>query len=184
MQQLFQVPEEVINAVAQERILKGLRYEGIRCLNERHDMICEAHSKTFEWLVSEREKTYTESETPRSDHGLSLLTAYPRTLDSSALLGVDRGELSDDEDDILAEFGDWRQFHNPQNHILGSHTQSPVILDSRNDVEARHSARELFREWLSSGEGIFHFSAKLGAGKSTLMKLICSNEHVKSMLQA
>ncbi len=37
---------------------------------------------------------------------------------------------------------------------------------------ARKAAREKFKTWLSSGEGIFHVSGKMGSGKSTLMKYL------------
>lgn len=37
------------------------------------------------------------------------------------------------------------------------------------------AAKEKFTGWLSSGEGVFHISGKLGSGKSTLMK--CLGDH-------
>ncbi|KAK2022097.1 hypothetical protein LX32DRAFT_668228 [Colletotrichum zoysiae] len=97
LQQLLQVPEREINVLAQQRILKSIAHQGMKSMNERYDMICEAHAKTFEW--------------------------------------------------------------------------------------ARRLARALFVKWLSSGEGVFHIAAKLGAGKSTMMKFMCSNEHVRALLE-
>ena len=35
-------------------------------------------------------------------------------------------------------------------------------------------AREKFLSWLSNGRGVFHVSGKLGSGKSTLMKFLCT----------
>lgn len=39
-----------------------------------------------------------------------------------------------------------------------------------------------FREWLASGDGIFHISGKPGSGKSTLMKFICNHPQTKREL--
>ncbi|KAK2040331.1 hypothetical protein LZ31DRAFT_604549 [Colletotrichum somersetense] len=177
MQQLYRIPEDVADVVAQERILNGVKFDGINALNERHDAICEAHSKTFEWLVSEAE----ENNKPVEIFQRQFLSALSH-LGSNPLLTDDGGELITDEDDILAEFGDWRKYHDVRmesrpNGLVGD-------SDLSNDLKERRSARNLFQEWLSSGEGIFHFSGKLGAGKSTLMKLMCSHEHVQSLLEA
>ncbi|KAF1954475.1 hypothetical protein CC80DRAFT_536667 [Byssothecium circinans] len=42
---------------------------------------------------------------------------------------------------------------------------------------------ETFIHWLSSGKGIFHVSGKLGSGKSTLMKYLCSHKRTKAELR-
>ncbi|RFU29568.1 hypothetical protein B7463_g6785, partial [Scytalidium lignicola] len=44
-------------------------------------------------------------------------------------------------------------------------------------------AQESFLHWLSSGNGIFHISGKLGSGKSTLMKFLCDHPHTQVELQ-
>ena len=48
-------------------------------------------------------------------------------------------------------------------------------------LESDHnrSARELFLDWLSSGNGVFHISGKLGSGKSTLMKFLCDHSRTE-----
>lgn len=46
----------------------------------------------------------------------------------------------------------------------------------------RQRSKELFSNWLSFGRDIFHISAKLGAGKSTLMKNLCTNVQVNNRL--
>ncbi|KAF4827484.1 hypothetical protein CGCTS75_v008096 [Colletotrichum tropicale] len=48
-------------------------------------------------------------------------------------------------------------------------------FENRNDRYIRRS-KELFSNWLSFGRDIFHISAKLGAGKSTLIKNLCTND--------
>jgi hypothetical protein len=56
---------------------------------------------------------------------------------------------------------------------------------SRSDMlemyEMKLNSRNLFVKWLSSPEGIFHISGKLGSGKSTLMKLLCT--HTQNRLE-
>jgi hypothetical protein len=57
--------------------------------------------------------------------------------------------------------------------IFNEEEQSPSDLDSRNP----------FKEWLTTGEGIFHISGKPGSGKSTLMKFLCRNDQTREWLQ-
>jgi hypothetical protein len=40
-----------------------------------------------------------------------------------------------------------------------------------------------FRDWLLSGSGIFHIAGKLGSGKSTLMKFLCSDHRTTDFLE-
>ncbi|KAI3546460.1 hypothetical protein CABS03_13083 [Colletotrichum abscissum] len=47
--------------------------------------------------------------------------------------------------------------------------------------ERRHIRQKLTR-WLSSGSGVFHFSAKLGACKSTVMKMITNHDESRKRL--
>jgi hypothetical protein len=49
--------------------------------------------------------------------------------------------------------------------------------------EHKLSPGELFIKWLSSGEGLFHISGKLGSGKSTLMKFLCSHPRTEAALK-
>ncbi|OAQ64867.1 P-loop containing nucleoside triphosphate hydrolase [Pochonia chlamydosporia 170] len=49
--------------------------------------------------------------------------------------------------------------------------------------EMRHQSREKLANWLSSSEGLFHISGKLGSGKSTLMKYLYQNHRTKSALE-
>ncbi|KAJ4079283.1 hypothetical protein NW760_015227 [Fusarium oxysporum] len=44
--------------------------------------------------------------------------------------------------------------------------------------------RMLFREWLETGDGVFHISGKPGAGKSTLMRFLFRSERTKDLLAA
>ncbi|KAF9879593.1 hypothetical protein CkaCkLH20_03136 [Colletotrichum karsti] len=182
LSQLLRVSDDIVHAVAQERILRGLAYESARSLNERHDMIPEAHFKTFEWLVSktaDNKDKQVDFSPPPSDFSVSDASSYG----SDSLVFE---EEEDEGDDILAEFSkDWKQFHHSS--LKADVLRSPFKCfdDSVSQIgQELRSARKLFMNWLSSGEGIFHFSAKFGAGKSTLMKFLCAHPDVQSELEA
>jgi hypothetical protein len=49
--------------------------------------------------------------------------------------------------------------------------------------DARRLAKKSFMDWLSSGNGIFHISRKLGSGKSTLMKFLYQHDRTKTELK-
>jgi hypothetical protein len=62
------------------------------------------------------------------------------------------------------------------------------LEDPRRDLkiqedETKRLAREKLLSWLSEGEGIFHISGKLGSGKSTLMKFLCTRRGTKMELR-
>ena len=54
--------------------------------------------------------------------------------------------------------------------------------DDETQNEVKCAARERFASWLSSGEGIFHISGKLGSGKSTLMKYLSGHPRTRAKL--
>ncbi|KAE9376490.1 hypothetical protein N431DRAFT_181433 [Stipitochalara longipes BDJ] len=110
IRQLVCVQEEALNSIAQDRILRSLEFDG---MHGRYDMVHEASSDTFQWIL-------------------------------------DNGDQSIEE-------------HRVQKNHRPSQDQIKSL------------ARELFINWLSSGEGIFHLSGKLGCGKSTLMKFLCDH---------
>ncbi|KAJ9249892.1 hypothetical protein DTO207G8_6372 [Paecilomyces variotii] len=103
---LLRVPQDVLTRITQERVLASLELDGIQ---GRYEMVPEAHSKTFQWL-------------------------------------------------------------------LDDHENLSLVADKR-------LAREWLNTWLSSGEGIFHISGKLGSGKSTLMKFLSSHPNMRTQLQ-
>ncbi|KAJ9263807.1 hypothetical protein DTO195F2_2724 [Paecilomyces variotii] len=60
------------------------------------------------------------------------------------------------------------------------------LFDDHDNVSLdadKRLARERLNTWLSSGEGIFHISGKLGSGKSTLMKFLSSHPNMRTELQ-
>jgi hypothetical protein len=50
-------------------------------------------------------------------------------------------------------------------------------------IAMKLKSRSIFLNWLSSPEGIFHISGKLGSGKSTLMKLLSTHPQTRTQLQ-
>ncbi|KAF9881411.1 hypothetical protein CkaCkLH20_00557 [Colletotrichum karsti] len=124
IEELLRLPMETLAAIAQERILGGIRFSGIE---QRFNDIRPAHFETFNWLFSDKKST--SEELLQAGHSAHYDYKY------------------DDEQ------------------------------------KARERNRQLFAQWLSSGSGVFHFSAKLGAGKSTLMKEACNHDAVKAKLR-
>ncbi|KAL2130780.1 hypothetical protein VTI74DRAFT_5960 [Chaetomium olivicolor] len=51
------------------------------------------------------------------------------------------------------------------------------------DLGGNSPAAAKFSQWLSSGDGIFHICGKLGSGKSTLMKKLCSDQRTRAKLK-
>lgn len=65
--------------------------------------------------------------------------------------------------------------------IAHSNTFQWIFEDKITDHQ--QGLRESFRYWLSSGDGIFHVSGKLGSGKSTLIKFLCERPETKLELE-
>ncbi|KAM5369188.1 hypothetical protein BFJ66_g5092 [Fusarium oxysporum f. sp. cepae] len=66
----------------------------------------------------------------------------------------------------------------PENEATGMSKSETLDMH-----EMKSKSRELFMNWLSSSEGIFHISGKLGSGKSTLMKLVCTRGQTRLELE-
>jgi ATPase subunit of ABC transporter with duplicated ATPase domains len=56
-------------------------------------------------------------------------------------------------------------------------------MEEEEIIAMKLKSRTIFLNWLSSPEGIFHISGKLGSGKSTLMKLLSTHPHTRTQLQ-
>ena len=50
------------------------------------------------------------------------------------------------------------------------------------EIRTRDEMRQEFVDWLASSGGVFHFTGKLGSGKSTLMKFLCEHPRTKELL--
>jgi len=58
-----------------------------------------------------------------------------------------------------------------------------IFEDSEKQTSSNPKLRIAFKEWLASGDGIFHISGKPGSGKSTLMKYLCRHPETETQLQ-
>lgn len=65
--------------------------------------------------------------------------------------------------------------------------RAPLSAKHKTEVEdiaaMKLKSRTKYLHWLSSPEGIFHISGKLGSGKSTLMKLLYTHPKTRAQLQ-
>ncbi|PYH90699.1 hypothetical protein BO71DRAFT_433598 [Aspergillus ellipticus CBS 707.79] len=57
------------------------------------------------------------------------------------------------------------------------------IFDEDDRDTYQHEFHQSFNSWLSSGDGIFHISGKLGSGKSTLMKMLYDDNRTEKILK-
>jgi len=58
-----------------------------------------------------------------------------------------------------------------------------IFEDSEKQTSSNPNLRLAFKEWLATGDGIFHISGKPGSGKSTLMKYLCRHPETETQLQ-
>lgn len=61
--------------------------------------------------------------------------------------------------------------------------QDNDVETDANEFEVKRQARDKFIGWLSSEDGIFHISGKLGSGKSTLMRFLYEHRGTKAELR-
>jgi hypothetical protein len=127
IRRLVEVQEDAVAAIVQRRIVKSLAFDG---MYGRSDMVDEAYSNTFRWLL-------------------------------------------DDEDDGTCCCRYCR-------FLCGQPREHPELGHPK-EGDMRDEARAKFTNWLSSGEGIFHISGKLGSGKSTLMKYL--GDHTRTQAE-
>lgn len=141
-------------------------------------------------LLDQLKKLQTSAENPQHGHqGTNSETPEPTTLvrELERLVIQIRGVLSGPttkmkEQAVLKSLDyDCRQLRHEQIKPAHEATFSWIYTTS-SDTEAK---RHRFLDWVETGDGFFWISGKAGAGKSTLMKFITSddNEHTKAALQ-
>ncbi|KAK1458195.1 hypothetical protein CMEL01_15542 [Colletotrichum melonis] len=118
IQKLLLIPQRSLKHLAQRSILRALEFDTMYYC---YDTICDAHEKTFRWI------------------------------------------LADDFDERC-------------------NVDCPNGRPSLATCEERRHIRQKLTRWLSSGSGVFHFSAKLVACKSTVMKIIINHGESRKRL--
>ncbi|SPO01544.1 uncharacterized protein DNG_04217 [Cephalotrichum gorgonifer] len=119
----------------------------------REDLIDNAADGTFDWILESRE----DGQSPQVSISDADSPEADRSPASSSAEGSDGG------DDISRDSSTFRN-----------------LIGLSDEMKA---ARKRLQDWLSSGSGVFHISGKAGAGKSTLMKLLCRHERTKELLR-
>ncbi len=80
-------------------------------------------------------------------------------------------------DRILSSL-EFEEMHGRYEAVPEAHDQTFKWIFNMDSPEASE-----FLDWLLSGQGIFHISAKLGCGKSTLMKHLFDEPRTKAELE-
>ncbi|KXH61863.1 hypothetical protein CSAL01_10345 [Colletotrichum salicis] len=159
VEKLVRVSEIRLEHLAQVSILRGLRFD---TMYHRYDMVCEAHKRTFRWILSDKLDERCNADCPNRQQKESSLSSKK----APAICTVDRGGKPPHMAGDVA----FRSEQNPASQCLSA-------------CKERRGIRHQLTQWLSSGSGVFHFSAKLGAGKSTLMKMIASDHETQKLLK-
>jgi hypothetical protein len=182
LRKLLDLSEEACQIITQQRILKSLAFDN---MHGRFEEVDTAHYKTFRWIFED---------------GLHIKGG-----DFSGSEDEDSPESEDEEspggeDEHTCGSGNEDSPGGEDEHLSGSEDEMPLGRENENSPESEDKislrtvkrekdlrrgrlASESFISWLSSGEGIFHISGKLGSGKSTLMKFLCEHKHTKVELQ-
>ena len=169
--------EQILNAAKkvahEDHILKRLEFDG---MHQRELAIEREHKRTFRWLLydSSEIKQSTDSDdsfdsssqsdassiyAPSPVHGATIVTTT--TLEQSATGDDDNGSQSS-----------------------GSRRDAWEVARLASEEAKRSTTRQLFRNWLTSGNGIFYVSGKAGSGKSTLMKFLSNDTRTKEELES
>ncbi|KAF4780304.1 hypothetical protein HER10_EVM0010942 [Colletotrichum scovillei] len=178
IQKLVRIPERSLERLAQGSILRGLEFDTMYC---RHDAICEAHEKTFRWILADYFDDRCNVNCPNGRQ-YELLSNSGAGVMKDMNLKVDvTSALAEENALTIWTEGDGGHFSSLARDI----SHGPDQLQSSQCLpicEERRGIRQKFTQWLSSGSGVFHFSAKLGAGKSTLMKMIINHDESRKRL--
>ncbi|KAI1124592.1 hypothetical protein F5Y10DRAFT_284914 [Nemania abortiva] len=109
--------------------------------------------------------------------------AVVTTLQPLVQLYYDRRDQSSEE--LILDKLHFPNMHERFDTIIDAHTEtlSWVFDPANSNHNAKKAAGEDFIAWLREGSGFFHISGKPGAGKSTMMKHICSQEDLDNHLK-
>ncbi|CZR32422.1 uncharacterized protein FPRO_02016 [Fusarium proliferatum ET1] len=156
IRQLLNTQKAVLHASITKQILKSLKHDD---MDKRHDMIENAHEKTFQWIF----------DIDGNDQSGSVSSA-PNDWDS-----VDT--LESDDSDASVHY-----FRERERNRRREEKRDYETKKTKDEIQMRHESRETFLTWLSAGTGIFHISGKMGCGKSTLMKFLSHHPGTRTRL--
>lgn len=189
----LQVISNLIATVPKENIiLENLYFDS---LDSRERTIVDAEAGTFQWLFKEdsdhdenkaaaaggdKLKNSNSAESASENHPTSYSSVLPadvegkqdaeETANKPSLSRAETPRPSENEQRPVSPDLDWHE--------------TDIRYFEKEQLERRAETRTRFVAWLNSGQGVFHVSAKAGAGKSTFMKFICNHERTKAELEA
>lgn len=178
IQKLVRIPERSLERLAQGSILRGLEFD---TMYYRYDTICEAHEKTFRWILADDLDERCNVDCPNRRQNELLSDSGAETMKDMNLKVNVTSALAEKNALVIWTEGDDGHFPSLARDISHGPDQFPSSK-CLPTCEERRAMRRKFTQWLSSGSGVFHFSAKLGAGKSTLMKMIINHDESRKRL--
>ncbi|KAF5707972.1 hypothetical protein FMUND_10837 [Fusarium mundagurra] len=159
VRQLLDIQKTALYANINHQILESLEHDD---MDKRHEMIEEAHEKTFQWI-------FDVDGAARDDNAGS---HFPAADDWDSVDTLDSND-SDGSADCSRE---------RQKNRRRELKKESEIERTKDEIQMRHESRERFLTWLSTGTGIFHISGKMGCGKSTLMKFLSHHQGTQTRL--
>ncbi|KAJ4269477.1 hypothetical protein NW762_001137 [Fusarium torreyae] len=152
--------EEALCTIYQQRILKSLQFDG---MHGRDDRIHDPHGETFGWILQDETTSSSNSDICSSDESVS--------------------EGDEPTNSLVRDSGSEQQYESGNE---GDSDEYQRFLREDFDYEERKAmiaeSRQKFLDWLSSSNTIFHVTGKLGSGKSTLMKFLCTHPRTETEL--
>ncbi|PNP85102.1 hypothetical protein FNYG_01627 [Fusarium nygamai] len=156
VRQLLDIQKTALYANINNQILQSLEHDD---MDKRHEMIEEAHEKTFQWI-------FDVDGAARDDEARSA----PDDWDSVDTLSSNDSDASVDSS---------RERLKRRRRELKRESE---IERTKDEIQMRHKSRKKFLTWLSVGTGILHISGKMGCGKSTLMKFLSHHPETQTRL--
>ncbi|KAI1737985.1 hypothetical protein F4680DRAFT_195771 [Xylaria scruposa] len=199
--QVMQLQGKAVDTAIQHKILNSLSFER---MTERFEMVEKAHLDTFRWLfdgsafvydapleslsllfsesvLNDGSDEYNNSDWDLEDEDDDEEIKDENDKDNKNESEVNKGK-EEDEDDTDGDDEDEEEDEYGENEKAFPSRMVPSGL-TRRSIKAKISAGRMFINWLSSSDGIFHISGKMGSGKSTMMKLLYEHPATKYELE-
>jgi Cu/Ag efflux protein CusF len=179
--QVMQLLGKAFDTTIQQKVLNSLCFEG---MTTRFKMVEEAHLDTFKWMFDASDFVYDAPlESVRSLFGEPALDGDLDDAWDSAWESEDEGnhkaeetdgEIVEDEDEEDND-NDGADGAGLPPTVISTGREVPSAYDSgltKRSIKVKFTTGKGFIEWLSSSDGIFHISGKMGSGKSTMMRFL------------